>query len=81
MAKTDQKNSASKYQIVIQEQLDDSWAEWFNNFILEFKTDDQGNPITVLTGRVIDQAALNGILTKIWNLNLTVISVKQIDEH
>ena len=79
MKKTDQQKSGNRYEIVIYERLDDSWAEWFNDFDLLFKKDDQGNPVTVLTGLVIDQAALNGLLTKIWNLNLTIISVKQID--
>jgi RNA binding exosome subunit len=38
-------------------------------------TGTDGNPITVLTGRLPDQAALRGILTRLWDLNLTLISV------
>ena len=76
---SDKKFIESRYQIGIKEQLDESWAEWFSDFELTYKTDDQGRSFTILTGMVIDQAALNGILTKIWNLNLTVLSVKRID--
>ena len=79
MNKNDQQKSGNTYQIVIHEQLDESWAEWLNDFELAYGTDDQGKPITILTGSVPDQAALNGLLTKIWDLNLTVLSVQQID--
>ncbi len=43
---------------------------------MDIATDSsQGLPITVLTGPVVDQAALRGILNRLWDLNLTVISV------
>jgi hypothetical protein len=74
-----QKTIKNRYQVEIKEQLDESWTEWFSDFELEYRSDDQNNPFTILTGEVMDQAALNGILTKIWNLNLTVLSVKLID--
>lgn len=77
----DQKNAGALYRIEIKEQLDKSWAEWFNDFELTYRTDDRGKTATILTGIVIDQAALNGVLTKIWNLNLTVLSVQQIDSN
>jgi hypothetical protein len=38
-----------------------------------------GTPITALTGSVADQAALRGILNRLWDLNLTVISVVPVD--
>jgi hypothetical protein len=79
MKKNGQRNSGNRYQIEIKEQLDKSWTEWFSNFDLAHSTDNRGNPVTILSGMVIDQAALNGLLTKIWNLNLTVLSVKRID--
>jgi hypothetical protein len=79
MNNNDQQKIGNRYQIEIKEQLDESWTDWFSDFELAYKTDDQGKPITILTSMVIDQAALNGILTKIWNLNLTVLSVNQTD--
>jgi hypothetical protein len=76
---TNRHSSADRYEIVIREKLDNSWKEWFGDLELSSAADDQGNPFSILTGPVVDQAALNGILTKIWNLNLTVLSVNQID--
>jgi len=40
---------------------------------------EDGSPITVLTSPVVDQAALRGLLTKIWDLNLTLVSVTRIE--
>jgi hypothetical protein len=63
------------YEITFQGKLDESWQNWFANFDFSSKHDPQGNPLTILTGPVLDQAALRGIMNKIWDLNLCVISV------
>lgn len=78
MKNDDHRHKSSRYRIIIKEQLDKSWADWFGNFDIICETDDQGKTITILTGMVTDQAALNGVLTKIWSLNLTVLSVQQM---
>ena len=62
------------YEICVQGQLDLDWAEWFNDFTLTHRPEG----VTVLTGMVADQAALHGILNKIRNLGLTLISVTQV---
>ena len=67
------------YQIKIKEELDKNWTEWFSEMEMTVEKDNEGNPVTVLSGPVIDQAALNGLLNKIWNFNLTVLSVEQIN--
>jgi len=59
------------YRIRIQGQLDSQWADWFNEMTITLEED--GN--TLLTGQVIDQAALHGLLKKIRDLGLTLISV------
>jgi len=41
--------------------------------------EDDGQPITTLTGPVADQAALRGILNKLWDLNLTLLGVNRMD--
>jgi len=56
--------------IEIKGQLDKQWAEWFENMEIINKGDT-----TVLLGHVTDQSALHGILNKIRDLNLTLISV------
>lgn len=64
------------YQIKVQGKLDEKWSDWFNGMTVTFESD-----ITTLTGAVVDQAALRGILDKIWDLNLTLISVNRIETN
>ncbi|MBE9507668.1 MAG: hypothetical protein IMY86_06415 [Chloroflexi bacterium] len=58
------------YQIQVQGKLDEDWSDWFRGMTVAFE-----GGTTTLTGPVADQAALRGILTRIWDLNLTVLSV------
>jgi len=67
-------DQARLYEVKIQGQLDEVWSDWFEG--MEITT---GEKITMLCGRITDQAALRGILSKIWDLNLTVISVDSIE--
>jgi hypothetical protein len=59
------------YRIRIQGQLDKQWADWFDD--MKITLEEDGN--TLLTGQVIDQAALHGLLKKIRDLGLTLISI------
>lgn len=59
------------YQISIQEDLGEQWAEWFEPLIIQ----PQPNGQTLLIGPVRDQAELQGILSKVSNLNLTLLAV------
>lgn len=61
------------YEIKVQGRLDKDWSDWLGGMSISYKGD-----ITVLRGYVIDQAALRGILSKIWDMNRTVVSVKEI---
>lgn len=72
-------NKLKLYQIKIKEELDKNWTEWFSEMEMTVETDPKGNSVTVLSGPVIDQAALNGLLNKIWNFNLTVLSIERIE--
>lgn len=60
------------YKIRIQGVIDSSWSDWFDGFDIAVRDNE-----TVLVGRVIDQSALHGILAKINDLGLTLISVKR----
>ncbi len=66
------------YQIKVKGRLDERWSEWFNGLTIEVESDDP--PVTRLTGLVIDQAGLRGIVSKLWDLNLTLIAVTAIAE-
>jgi hypothetical protein len=66
------------YQIKVQGSVDPHWSDWFNGLNLTLELDGEETPFTTLTGRVPDQAALRGVLNKLWDMNLTLISVTQI---
>ena len=61
------------YEIRVEGHLTDSWSDWFDG--LAIRNEPSGE--TILTGPVTDQAALYGVLTKIHNLNLILISVNR----
>jgi hypothetical protein len=65
---------ARLYEIRIQGHLDDRWAGWFDG--LTITLEDNGE--TLLTGPVVDQAALHGLLRKVRDLGIPLISVIRI---
>ena len=69
----EQKKPNKIYEIEIQGLLDEHWQDWFDG--LSLRITDDGN--TILYGYVPDQAALHGILKKINNLGLIILSVLQ----
>lgn len=60
------------YQIRLKGTLESSWSEWFDGFTITIQGDE-----TILTGVVCDQSALHGILAKINDLGLSIISVER----
>lgn len=60
-----------RYEIRIQGTLGAEWAEWFDGMEIRQEPDD----VTVLAGAVPDQAALHGLLARVRDLNLALISV------
>ncbi len=59
------------YHFKIKDHLDPRWQDWFDG--LTFTLTDDGH--TILSGIIVDQASLHGVLKKIRNLGLTLISV------
>ena len=64
------------YEIRVRGHLGREWADWFEG--LEFKPFEDGQ--MVLSGRIVDQAALIGILTRLNRLNLALLSVRSLEE-
>lgn len=70
----EQKQHGSIYQIELQGHLSEQWAEWFDGM----KITQEENGRTLLTGHIIDQAALHGLLKKIRDLGLPLISLIRV---
>ena len=63
------------YEIRLKEHLNDRWAEWFDG--LTITLEENGN--TLLNGPLVDQAALHGVLKKVRDLGLTLLSVNSVE--
>ena len=71
----EKQNQHQCYEIRLKGHLDDRWAEWFEG--LTITLEDNGD--TFLTGPVIDQAALHGLLKKVRDLGLPLLSVSPVE--
>ncbi len=71
-----QPDSGWHYQIKVEGHLNPTWSAWFEEMTLTHDIDGS----TTLAGTVIDQAGLHGVLIKIRDLSLTLISVQRIGE-
>ena len=65
----------NNYEIRVKGQLSDVWADWFEGLTIERLDDGE----TILSGYIVDQSALMGTLNKLARLNLTLISVNEIN--
>lgn len=68
-------NEPMVYQIRIMGHLGRQWADWFGGLIITLE--DNGD--TLLTGPVVDQAALHGLLRKVRDLGMSLVSVNRIE--
>ena len=64
------------FEIHVKGHLDDSWSDWLEG--MEVKLLDNGEMI--LLGHIGDQAALMGLLNKLYGLNLALLSVSEVKE-
>ena len=67
-----------RYLVRVQGWIGERWAHWFDGTTMTYEGTEDNSPITILTVTVVDQAALRGLLNKIWDLNLTLISVSRM---
>ncbi len=62
------------YQIRIKGHLDNKWSDWFGGMTLNLEENEE----TLITGSVIDQAALHGLLKQVRDLGMPLVSVIRI---
>jgi len=70
-----------KYDIKVEGTLDQSWSDWLEAMTVGIETRPGRLPLTTLSGSVADQSALRGILNRLWDLNLTLVSVNRRDKE
>ena len=63
------------YEIRVKGHLDQRWTVWFDGMTIT----NVENGDTIISGSLLDQAALHSLLVKVYNLNLTLISVSRIE--
>ena len=67
--------SAGQYEIRLQGHLDARWAAWFDGLTLT----REGDGTTLIRGPVVDQAALHGLLQKVRDIGLPLVSVRYVE--
>jgi len=65
------------YEIRLKGQLDQQWTDWFSG--LAITPEDNGD--TLLCGPIVDQAALHGLLRKVRDLGMPLLSIQQVEHH
>ena len=72
-----QTHEEGSYEIRIKGHLEPHWADWFDGLTLSQESDGT----TLLSGSVVDQAALHGLLGKVRDLGLPLIAVRRRTEQ
>ena len=73
---------SGEYVIQIQGDLDPDWSDRLGGLSIETKSfDDDRLPVTILSGNLIDQASLQGVLNTLYELRLPLLSVECLDNE
>jgi len=67
------------YRITIEGKIDPSWSDWLYGMEIYTRKDPDGLSVTTLCGIFSDQAGLRGLLTRLWDLNLVLRSINEVD--
>ena len=71
----------SNYIIIIKQHLRNNWGnDLFPGFSVKLDFDENDQPVTVFTGTIQDQAELFGILMRLSNLNLQLVSINKVSD-
>jgi hypothetical protein len=75
MSQTTNRHEAGRYEVRLQGHLDGRWAAWFDGLVLH----RDGDGTTLLSGPIADQAALHGLLQKVRDTGLPLVSVTCVE--
>ncbi len=78
MPTDDSSEPPAVYEIRVQGQLARHWAEWLGAATLAVEA-GAGGPVTRICAPVADQAALRGLVTKLWDMNLVLLALRRIE--
>jgi hypothetical protein len=67
------------YQIKVPGRFDEGLADWVEGMTVTTETEGNDSSITTLTGNFVDQAALQGILRRLYSLGIPLISVNRVE--
>lgn len=73
MAEGNEYDRPGRYEIRVKGKLGSMWSDWFDDFEINVEHDR-----TTLSGQVVDQAALHGLLNKIRDVGLTLLSIRRV---
>jgi hypothetical protein len=76
----EQASAEALYLIRVRGMLNEGWSEWFGGVEMAAEQAIDGSPITMLTG-TFDHSALHGVLARLLDLNLTLISVTRLESE
>lgn len=74
MVNNDEIMQTMRYKIILRGFLDQKFSDWLEGFSISY-----GENVTVLTGTVMDQSGFFGLLSKLRDLNLSIVSIEQIE--
>ena len=69
------RSESGRYEIRLAGHLDAHWTAWFDGLTVSYNNDGT----TVISGQIVDQAALHGLLQKVRDLGLPLVSVGKVD--
>jgi len=75
MSEQGQREDRKAYRIQVEGWLDQDWSDWLAELDVTLDRIAGSEPATILTTALLDQAALRGLLCRLWDLNLALVSV------
>ena len=67
------------YEIRVPGRLDESWAQSFEGMTITVESGDDRPTVSTLTGVIVDEAALQGLLSRLYSIGLRLLSVRRIE--